>query len=255
MPHLTGEAFFLLTQMKSILKYLLSISFLLSSPKLALSDQTHKKDKLKSNNKLNEQEIAEGWKLLFNGKDLSNWRYYNSPTKKITGWTIDNGNLHKPKGIKAGNIMTDKTYENFIFSWEWKLENNGNNGVKYFITEKRQATIGHEYQMIDDKRVKDPYSSNGSFYLIVKPIKNKPNLSMGSWNQSKIIVKGNHVEHWLNGIKILSYSCGSKEVMERVPKTKFKNVWKFGEKITGHILLTDHTDACWYRNVKIKDLK
>lgn len=109
--------------------------------------------------------------------------------------------------------------------------------------------------MIDDKRVKDPYSSNGSFYLIVKPIENKPNLSMGSWNKSKIIVKGNNVEHWLNGTKILSYSCGSKEVMERVPKTKFKDVWKFGEKITGHILLTDHTDACWYRNVKIKDLK
>ena len=66
---------------------------------------------------------------------------------------------------------------------------------------------------------------------------------MGSWNKSKIIVKGKNVEHWLNGTKILSYSCGSKEVMERVPKTKFKDVWKFGEKITGHILLTDHTDA------------
>ena len=85
--------------------------------------------------------------------------------------------------------------------------------------------------MIDDKKVKDPYSSNGSFYLIVKPKDDKPNLPMGSWNQSKIVVNGNNVEHWLNGIKILSYVCGSQQVMERVPKTKFKDVWKFGEKI------------------------
>ena len=242
------------SSMKTSIEFTLIAGLTLLVSTLTNFGQSNKKEKTPKHNQLTQKEITEGWKLLFNGEEIKNWRYYNSPTKKITGWTIDNGNLHKPKGIKAGNIMTSQRYENFIFSWEWKLESLGNNGVKYFITDKRNATIGHEYQMIDDKKVKDPYSSNGSFYLIVKPRDDKPNLPMGSWNQSRIVVNGNHVEHWLNGIKILSYVCGSQQVMERVPKTKFKNVWKFGEKIRGHILLTDHTDACWYRNIKIKEL-
>ena len=216
--------------------------------------QSNENPTIKVHNKLTQKELDEGWKLLFDGKDIKGWRYYDSTSRKIKGWTVSNGHLHKPLGIKAGNIMTNKIYDNYIFSWEWKLEDRGNNGVKYFITEERKSAIGHEYQMIDDKKVKDPFYSNGSFYLIVKPIDGKPNLPMGSWNHSQIKVKGNNVEHWLNGIKILSYICGSKEVMDRVPKTKFKNVLKFGEKIKGHILLTDHNDACWYRNIKIKEL-
>ena len=77
----------------------------------------------------------EGWKLLFDGEKIRGWRPYESPTKEIKGWTIDNGTLHKPSKVRAGNIMTMKTYEDFEFSWEWKLESKGNNGVKYFITE------------------------------------------------------------------------------------------------------------------------
>ena len=174
------------------------------------------------NNQLTDQEKREGWELLFDGKKIEGWRPYESATKKIKGWVIDNGTLHKPSKVRAGNIMTMKTYEDFEFSWEWKLESKGNNGVKYFITEERGTAVGHEYQMIDDSKVKDSYSSNASFYLIVKPSAEKPNRPMGTWNQSRIIVKGNHVEHWLNEVKVLEYKCGSKEIMERVPKTKFK---------------------------------
>jgi len=240
--------------MKYPIKILLTAIVILLATEFSSFSQSNENQTIKVHNKLTQKEIDEGWKLLFDGKEIKDWRYYDSASREIKGWTVSNGLLHKPLGIKAGNIMTNKAYHNYIFSWEWKLEDKGNNGVKYFITEERKSAVGHEYQMIDDKKVKDPYSSNGSFYLIVKPVDEKPNLPMGSWNHSKIAVKGNDVEHWLNGMKILSYVCGSNEVMERVPKTKFKKVWKFGEKIKGHILLTDHNDACWYRNIKIKEL-
>lgn len=205
-------------------------------------------------NQLTEQEIQAGWELLFDGKEIKGWRHYDSATKEIKGWVIDEGTLHKPSKVRAGNIMTVDTYEDFEFFWEWKLESKGNNGVKYFITEERAAAVGHEYQMIDDSKVKDAYSSNASFYLIVKPSDKKLNRPMGTWNQSRILVRGNHVEHWLNGIKVLEYECGSSAIMERIPKTKFKKYLGFGEKIKGHILLTDHNDSCWYRNIKIRRL-
>ena len=209
----------------------------------------------KPHNTLTEHEKSEGWKLLFNGKDLDGWRRYGSADAKVDGWVVKDGTLHKPAGIRAGDIMTKETYTDFEFAWEWKLNARGNNGVKYFIIPERKATVGHEYQMIDDAVVKDPYSSNASFYLIVQPAADKPNKAMGEWNQSRILVKGNHVEHWLNGKKVLEYECGSPEIMERVPKTKFKKYPGFGKKVTAHILLTDHKDPCWYRNVKIRELK
>ena len=205
-------------------------------------------------NTLSEQEKKEGWRLLFNGKDIEGWRHYRSATGKVTGWRAEHGTLHKPSGVRAGDIMTIDTYEDFEFSWEWKLPERGNNGVKYFITGERGAAIGHEYQMIDDAIVKDPYSSNASFYLLVKPAKDKPNKPMGEWNHSKILVRGNHCEHWLNGRKVLTYECGSPAIMNRVTKTKFRKYPGFGKKVTGHILLTDHKDPCWYRNLKIRKL-
>ena len=151
--------------------------------------------------------------------------------------------------------MTVKAYDNFEFSWDWKMGPKGNNGVKYFIIPERKAAIGHEYQMIDDSLVKDAISANASFYLLVAPKKDKPSKPMGEWNRSKIVVKGNHVEHWLNGEKVLEYECGSPAIMEQSAKTKFKKWPNFGKKVKGHILLTDHKDPCWFRNLKIRELK
>jgi len=207
-----------------------------------------------SHNTLSNEEKAAGWKLLFDGKKIEGWRSYGSESIQKDGWEVSNGTLHKPADKRCGDIMTKATYENFEFSWEWKLNAGGNNGVKYFITKERGAAIGHEYQMLDDKRTKDSYSSNASFYLIVEPAKDKPNRPMGEWNQSRLVVKDDHVEHWLNGKKVLEYECGSDAIMQRVPKTKFKKYPGFGKKVTGHILLTDHKDPCWYRNLKIREL-
>ena len=206
-------------------------------------------------NTLTPAEKASGWQLLFDGQTMKGWRSYGSNTFPKDGWIIQGDTLHKEANKRPGDIMTVDTYEDFEFSWEWKLPPKGNNGVKYFIIRERKATVGHEYQMIDDTVVNDPYSSCASFYLVVPPHKDKPMKPMGEWNHSRILVKGNHVEHWLNGMKVVEYECGSPEVMKQVPLTKFKRYPGFGEKVRGHILLTDHSDPCWYRNLKIRELK
>ncbi len=205
-------------------------------------------------NTLSAEEKAQGWKLLFDGKKIEDWRLYDKNTFATQGWIVENGTIHKQANIRGGNIMTVKAYENFEFSWDWKMGAKGNNGVKYFIIPQRKAAIGHEYQMIDDVDVKDPISSNASFYLIVAPKADKPSKPMGEWNRSRIIVKGKHVEHWLNGEKVLEYECGSPAIMEQSAKTKFKKWPNFGKKFKGHILLTDHKDPCWFRNLKIREL-
>ncbi len=205
-------------------------------------------------NTLSAREKKKGWKLLFDGRKIEGWRSYRSNTFPKDGWVVENGTLHKQAGKRPGDIMTVDAYENYEFAWDWKLPEKGNNGVKYFIIQERKAAVGHEYQMIDDSTVKDDYSGNASFYLVVKPRKDKPNKPMGQWNSSRIVVKGDHVEHWLNGMKVLEYECGSPEIMNQVPKTKFKKWPGFGKKVKGHILLTDHKDPCWFRNIKIRAL-
>ncbi|MDB4657604.1 DUF1080 domain-containing protein [bacterium] len=206
-------------------------------------------------NTLTDAERAEGWKLLFDGKSVDGWRSYKTKDFPKAGWVVENGTLHKQASVRGGDIMTIKTYENFEFAWEWKILEKGNNGVKYFITEERKATVGHEYQMTDDATAHDEFSSTASFYLVAKPAADKPMKPFGKWNTSRIVVNGNHVEHWLNGAKVLEYDCGSDAIMTQVPETKFKKYPGFGEKVTGHILLTDHKDPCWFRNVKIRPLK
>ncbi len=213
----------------------------------AIADSPH--------NTLTVEEKNAGWQLLFDGHKIEGWRSYGSNALPKQGWIVENGLLHKQAGKRPGDIMTVKTFENFEFAWEWKLPPKGNNGVKYFIIQERKATVGHEFQMIDDSIVKEADSSCGSFYLVVKPRSDKPVKPMGDWNHSRILVKGNHVEHWLNGMKVLEYECGSPEIMNQVTKTKFKKWPNFGEKVRGHILLTDHHDPCWFRNLKIRELQ
>jgi len=223
-----------------------AIALLLSGIQSSQAEPAH--------NTLSAEEKAQGWKLLFDGKKTEGWRLYEKDSFPTQGWVIEDGTLHKQAKIRGGNIMTAKAYENFEFSWDWKMGAKGNNGVKYFIIPQRKAAIGHEYQMIDDVDVKKADSSNASFYLIVAPKKDKPSKAMGEWNRSKIVVKGNHVEHWLNGEKVLEYECGSPAILEQCAKTKFKKWPNFGKKFKGHILLTDHKDPCWFRNLKIREL-
>lgn len=206
-------------------------------------------------NTLTAAEKKAGWKLLFDGKSLAGWRAVKI-AGPAPGWTIKDGVLTCAAGGKGSDIITEQTYDNFEFSWEWAMPAKANNGVKYFITKER-GNIGHEYQMIDDAMVAADHQtgSTAAFYLIVAPDPAKKKVKpYGEWNQSRILVNGNHVEHWLNGQKVVEYECGSPAVLERVKKEKFKTTPGFGTKVRGHILLTYHNDEASFRNIKLREL-
>jgi hypothetical protein len=205
-------------------------------------------------NELTSAEKADGWKLLFDGKSTAGWRSFKKQTFPDKGWIVEDGCLKKVADVHGGDILTAATFNDFDLRWEWRIPPRANNGVKYFITEERNGPIGHEYQLIDDSLVKEGKSSTASFYEVLPPSADKPLKPPGQWNESRILVKGSRVEHWLNGQKVLEYELGSEQVKQGVAASKFKNVKGFGEKLKGHILLTDHRDEAWFRNIKIREL-
>ena len=211
-------------------------------------------------NTLTSAEQKDGWKLLFNGKSLDGWRTYKEGGKIGAGWIVEDGLLKKQAKISGGDMMTVQTTSgtaNWELSWEWRIAKNGNNGIKYFITEARKGALGHEYQMLDDDGHPDgkvgAHRQTASFYDVLPPAKDKPTKPVGEWNTSRVVVKGNTVQHWLNGKPVLEYELGSDAVKAAVAKSKFNKIGDFGTKVTGHILLTDHNDECWFRNVKLRN--
>ena len=134
----------------------------------------------------------------------------------------------------------------------------GNNGLKYLVTEERPGAPGHEYQMNDDKRHPDAAKGlkrvTASFYAVIPAPEARPSRPAGEWNESRIVVKGSRVEHWLNGGKVLEYELGSDALKAAIAESKFKDAAGFGTKLKGHIMLTDHGEECSFRNVKIREL-
>ncbi len=213
-------------------------------------------------NQLTEKQKADGWKLLFDGQTTQGWRTFKKQTFPAKGWVVEDGWLHclgKGGGNRGGgDIISDAEFNDFELEWDWKLAPEGNSGVKYFVIESRKEALGHEYQMLDDKRAPGgdkgiPKQLTAAFYAVLAPehTRVKP---PGQINHSRIVVKGRHVEHWLNGVKVLEYECGSLRVMEAVAASKFKHTPGFGEKVKGHILLQDHHSEVWFRNVRIREL-
>ncbi|MBL9167402.1 MAG: DUF1080 domain-containing protein [Verrucomicrobiales bacterium] len=198
-----------------------------------------------------------GWQNLFDGKTTAGWRGFKKPGFPDKGWRVESGALvHASKG-GGGDIISEQKFQEFDLRWEWKVADGANSGLKYFIIEERGSAIGHEYQMIDDALHPDartgPLHQTAAFYDVLPP--HKPAVKpAGEWNRSRILVKGNRVEHYLNGKLALRYEMGSPEVVEGVAKSKFKKVEGFGKPVLGHILLQDHSDEVWFRNIRIKDL-
>jgi hypothetical protein len=194
------------------------------------------------------------WRMLFDGQNTSAWRAYGGKEFPKTGWVVEDGCLRLLPGGRGGQLVTKDTFDNYEFEWEWRLGPRGNNGVKYLVTEARPGTPGPEYQMVDDTTTRDPKFQTASFYEVLAPQVKTPVRPPGEWNQSRLVVNGNHVEHWLNGVKVLAYELGSAEVKAGVARSKFKDVPGFDQKIRGHILLTNHNDETWYRNLRIREL-
>ena len=208
-----------------------------------------------SGGELTAEQKAEGWKLLFDGKSTAGWRSFKKQTFPDKGWVVEDGCLKKVAGVQGGDIITTNTFGDFELSWEWRIPAKANNGIKYFITEERGGPIGHEYQMIDDATVKNAKQKTAAFYDVLPTDEYKAPNEPGEWNQSRVLVKGNRVEHWLNGTKVLEYELGSEKVKTAVAASKFKDVKGFGEKLRGHILLTDHKDEAWFRNITIREFR
>lgn len=206
-------------------------------------------------NTLSPEEQISGWKMFFNGRDLSEFRAFGSDARPGDGWKIDQGILKKLPGVAGGNIISKKKYNDFILIWEWRISEKGNSGIKYLVDESRPKAPGPEFQMLDDKGHPDakngPTHQTGALYDLIAPSADKLLKPVGEWNRSRIIVRGDHVEHWVNGSPVLGYELGSPELMASIAKSKFKDAAGFGKKIEGHIMLTDHQDGCEFKNMKI----
>lgn len=203
------------------------------------------------------------WEHLFDGKDLSKWRSAKSEDFPSEAWVIEDGALVLAQ--RGGDIVTREKYGDFELEWDFKLTEGANSGIKYFVdtlahqTSGEKVINGPEFQLIDDynhPEIKDDpqgLSSTSSLYLLYAPI-NKSLKPAGEWNQGKILAQGKLVEHWLNGAKVLSYERGSKEFLEKMSETKFRDYPGYGQANEGHILLTDHEDKVYFRNIRIKRL-
>ena len=222
-------------------------------------------------NTLTEEELADGWKLLFDGKTTRGWQSARRQgVFPDHGWSVEDGILSVNKGdggesTGGGDIITDRMYRNFILKVEFKLTPGANSGIKYFVdpfmNQGAGSAIGCEFQVLDDELHPDAKMgvkgnrTLGSLYdLIPAPKGEWESRTVDGWFRATIIVDGNHVEHWLNGHKLLEYERNNQMWDALVAYSKYRDWPDFGNAAEGYILLQDHGDHVSYRNIKIKEL-
>lgn len=221
-------------------------------------------------NNLSKQEKDNGFSLLFNGINTDQWRGAYKKAFPAKGWLVDHGilSVEKTNGAEStngGDIVTKKQYGAFEMKFDFKLTEGANSGVKYFVTESegnKGSAIGLEYQILDDHKHPDAKLGRGgnrtlgSLYDLIASEKIPASQKkIGEWNQGIIkVFPDNNVEYWLNGYQILSYTRGSKEFLDLVALSKYKNWKNFGMAPRGHILLQDHGDQVSFRSLKIRAL-
>ncbi len=213
-------------------------------------------------NTLTPEEQKEGWRLLFNGKDLDGWKGYNLDSMP-DNWSVEEGCLvclGKGSDMR-GDLITVQEFGDFDLKLEWKLSPGGNSGIFYRVVEAPQYptpyVTGPEYQLIDQlgwkgKKLAD-WQTTGAAYAVYPPVnpRIKPALE---WNTAEIVVKGNHVIHYLNGAKVVEYDLQSEDWKKRVSESKWKDHPEYGMASKGHIGLQDHGSRIWFRNIKIREL-
>jgi hypothetical protein len=224
-------------------------------------------------NSLTEEEKAAGWVLLFDGQTFEGWRGIGQPDIPQAHWVIEDGAIKKVPGgevprqadgqpVQGGDLMTARTFEDFELSLEWKISPGGNSGIKYNVSEEismanppPQAAIGFEYQILDDETHPDaangPTRKTAALYDLLAAQQGllRP---VGEYNETRIVFRGSRGEHWLNGIKVLEFDMAEPQFAELVAASKFRDIPGFAEKRSGHIVLQDHGDAVWFRNIKIR---
>ena len=235
-------------------------------------------DMTPKDNTLTKEEAAAGWKLLWDGKTTKGWRGAKLETFPAKGWEINDGVLTVlssggAESAGGGDIVTTKLYSHFELAVDFKITKGANSGIKYFTqtnldpisTTGAKATtgsaIGLEFQILDDERHpdaklgRDGDRTAGSLYDLIPANKTKRTNPVSAWNTARILVNGSHVEHWLNGIKVLEYERGSAAYRALVAQSKYKTIPNFGEWPDGHILLQEHGDRVSFKNIKIREIK
>ncbi|MEP6550611.1 MAG: DUF1080 domain-containing protein [Gemmatimonadales bacterium] len=215
------------------------------------------------------------WRSLFDGKTFKGWRGLGYDTVPTAKWKIENGTIRKladgdvprlPDGQPAagGDLMTRDTFRDFELAWEWKISRAGNSGVKYNVSEEismanapNHAALGFEYQMLDDSLHEDnkvPSHRAGALYDLIAPNGTKALKPVGEWNSSRIVFRGNHGEHWLNGSRVVVFDLGTPRMDSLLAASKYRSIKGFADRRAGHIVLQDHVDEVSFRNIRIRPL-
>ena len=220
-------------------------------------------DEKSSDNTLTRKEKKDGWALLWDGKTTEGWRGAKLDAFPEKGWVVEDGVLKVLAGnggesTNGGDIITTRLYKNFILKVDFKITEGANSGIKYFVdptlNKGAGSAIGCEFQVLDDQRHPDAKlgvkgnRTLGSLYDLIPAPEDKP-FDINAWNTAMVVVEGNHVEHWLNGVKLLEYERNNQEWNALVAYSKYRDYEE------GYILLQDHGDEVWYKNIKIKELK
>ena len=221
-------------------------------------------------NILTDQEKREGWELLFDGKTLNGWKSAKHETISSDAWIVENGMIRViteggEESGAGGDIITERMFGDFILKVDFKITEGANSGIKYFVNPDLNrtgagSTIGCEYQVLDDTRHPDANLGTkgnrrlGSLYDLIPAPEDKP-FVFDDFNTATIISYKGHVEHWLNGVKLLEYDRNTREFNALVAYSKYKDWPNFGNYEKGPILLQEHGHHVDFKNIKIKELK
>ena len=219
-------------------------------------------------NALTADERSSGWQLLFDGQTLDGWKRYGRDTIGPL-WSVKEGAIVcDGKGLTegtagiGGSLMTTRQFGNFELALEWKISPGGNSGILYHVVEKPEYKhdyeTGPEYQVMDDAgwtgEALKPAQLAGSNYDMFEAPSTKKLMPVGEWNQARLIYNNGHVEHWLNGEKVVEFDESSDEFQKRYKNSKWVEYPGWNKSKVGSISLQDHGAAVYYRNIKIKEL-
>jgi hypothetical protein len=216
------------------------------------------------------------WIALFDGESLAGWRGVGLDSVPAGHWIVEDGTIHKvasgavptaPDGqpLDGGDLMTLGTYRDFELVWEWKVGPGSNSGVKYNVSEElstgsppAHAALGFEYQILDDALHPDaqngPTRTAGALYDLVPAPSDKTLHPVGSWNEGRIVFAAGHGEHWLNGVRIVEFDLESAAFDSAFAASKYEPITGFATRRDGHVVLQDHGDAVWFRNIRIREI-
>ncbi|HYT83473.1 MAG TPA: DUF1080 domain-containing protein [Gemmatimonadales bacterium] len=239
-------------------------------------------------NQLTDAERLAGWRLLFDGRTLAGWRGLGYDSVPTAHWVVVDGAIKKiasgnvprvPDGrpLNGGDLMTVDTFRDFELTWEWKVTPGANSGVKYNVSEElslaqggqmtpaavargaispNHSALGFEYQILDDDRHPDAQLAThraGALYELFAPNERKHLRAVGEWNESKVIFRGSHGEHWLNGAKIVEFALGTARMDSAFAASKYRSIAGFAGRRKGHIVLQDHGDEVYFRDIKVRE--